>query len=105
MDKVEIIRALIDSGRAKDVLDFVEGESEYISDKSEGAPQTRELRRIWVLVVHHLRFVSEFGNIPAATKNGKRLIAYPQEFELWLDAGAPGISDQDIREYLKGNPL
>lgn len=105
MDKVKIIRALIDSGRVKDVLDFVEGESEYISDTSEGAPQTRELRRIWVLVVHHLRFVSEFGNIPAATKNGKHLIAYPQEFELWLDAGAPGISDQDIREYLKENPL
>ncbi|WP_129590582.1 hypothetical protein [Stutzerimonas stutzeri] len=105
MGKVEIIRALIDSGRAKDVLDFVEGESKYISDKSEGVPQTKELRRIWVLVVHHLRFISEFGNASAATKDGKYLITYPQEFELWLDAGAPGISDQDIREYLKENPL
>ena len=105
MGKVEVIRTLIDSGRAKDVLDFVEGESKYISDKSEGAPQARELRRIWVLVVHHLRFISEFGDIPATTKNGRYLFAYPQEFELWLNAGAPGISDQDIREYLKENPL
>ncbi|WP_131190151.1 hypothetical protein [Stutzerimonas kirkiae] len=105
MDKVKIIRALIDSGRVKDVLDFVEGESEYVSDKSEGAPQARELRRLWILVVHHLRFLSEFGSTPAATKDGKYLISYPREFDLWLDAGAPGVAEQDIMEYLKKNPL
>lgn len=106
MDKVEIIRSLIRSGRVKDVLDFVEGDSVYISDASEGAPQSPELRRVWILVVHHLRFVSEFGNVSATqSKGGKCLSPHPEEFEAWLSAGAPGVADRDLRSYLKDNPL
>lgn len=89
MEKVEIIKALIDSGRARDILDFVEGESKYISDDSEERPQSKDFRKIWVLVVHYLRFVSEYGKISGATRDGKYLVPYPQEFRLWLDAGAP----------------
>ena len=63
MKKSEIIKKMMESGRAGDLLDFVEGDSVYISDASEGAPQNPELRRIWVLIVHHLRFVSEFGEV------------------------------------------
>lgn len=105
MGKVEIIRYLIERGRFKDVLDFVEGESKYISEDSEGAPQDKDLRRVWVLVVHHLRFLSRFGNVSAVTKGDVFFTAHPKEFELWLDAGAPGISYQDLRDYLKENPL
>lgn len=105
MDKVEIIRSLIDCGRFKDILDFVEGESKYISESSGGAPQDKNLRRIWILVVHHLRFLSKFGNVSEVMKGDKCFTAHSKEFELWLDAGAPGISEQDLRDYLKENPL
>lgn len=36
MDKVDIIRELIRLGKVKVVLEFVEGDSVYISDASEG---------------------------------------------------------------------
>ncbi|MBD9516232.1 hypothetical protein [Pseudomonas sp. PDM22] len=106
MDKIEVIRSLMGSDRVKDVLDFVEGDSVYISDASEGVPQSPELRKVWILMVHHLRFVSEFGDISTIQqKNGKYLSPHPGEFEAWLNAGAPGIADEDLRSYLKENPL
>ncbi|WP_139199131.1 hypothetical protein [Pseudomonas panipatensis] len=106
MGKVEAIKALISFGRVQDVLAFVEGDSIYISAASEGAPQSPELRRIWIMVVHHLRFISEFGNTPDKKfKDGKYLSPYPEEFEQWLDEGVPGIAEEDIQRYLEQNPL
>lgn len=106
MNKIEIIRALVCSGRARDVLDFVEGDSIYISDASLGAPQDPELRRIWVMVVHHLRFVSEFGDTPTTQcKDGKYFSPHPDDFNAWLDAGAPGVADEDVMAYINENPL
>lgn len=106
MEKVEAIRRLISAGRAKDVLAFVEGDSPYISNECEGAPQEPEFRRLWILVVHHLRFVSACGaNSPRNIKDGKYLTDFPQEFDRWLQVGAPGISCGDLAAYLKDYPL
>jgi len=106
LEKVEAIRKLISVGRAKDILDFAEGESSYISERSLGAPQEQELRRLWVLAVHHLRFVSEFGvSSSREYKGGKYLTAFPEAFDQWLQAGAPGISNEDFNAFLKDHPL
>lgn len=106
MEKTEIIRRLIDAGRARDVLEFVEGDSPYISETSPGAPQEPELRRLWILVVHHLRFISEFGILAVREyKDGRCLTAFPDEFEQWLQVGAPGISNDDIGAFLRDHPL
>lgn len=105
MNKAEVIRALVESGRAKDVLDFVEGESKYVSEASEGAPNERELRMLWVLVVHHLRFLVNSVDGISEVQNGKFFTSHPYEFERWLHFGAPGIADEDIAIYLKENPL
>ena len=106
MEKVEAIRRLISVGRARDVLAFVEGDSSYISSECGGAPQEPEYRRMWILVVHHLRFISAYGsNSPGKTKDGKYLTGFPQEFDRWLQIGAPGISSGDLAAYLKDYPL
>lgn len=106
MGKVEAIRALISVGRAKDVLGFVEGESPYISNASLGPTQNSESRRLWVIVVHHLRFVSEFGTSSLrGHRDGKYFTAFPEEFDQWLQAGAPGIADDDINALLNDHPL
>ena len=106
MKKSEIIKKMMESGRAGDVLDFVEGDSVYISDASEGAPQNPELRRIWVLIVHHLRFVSEFGEVKdVQLKNGKYFSPNFDAFDKWLKEGAPGVAYEDLVAYLKDNPF
>ncbi|MBP5133578.1 hypothetical protein, partial [Pseudomonas protegens] len=94
MKKVEAIRALIDAGRVNDVLDFVEGDSPFISDASFGVLQDLESRRLWILVVHHLRFISEFGNCSSdVDKGGKKISSFVSEFEEWLDKEAPEIAE------------
>ena len=105
MDKVDIIRELIRLGKVKVVLEFVEGLCIYIRCFRR-VPQHPDLRRIWVMMVHHLRFVSEFGDaLETQCKDGKYLSPHYEEFEAWLSAGAPGIADKDLRAYLKENPL
>nr|WP_298165094.1 hypothetical protein [uncultured Pseudomonas sp.] len=106
MGKVEAIKMLVSGGRAKDVLDLLEGESSYISDASEGVPQEPELRRLWIVTVHHLRFVSDFGNSAIeGEKDGKHLTPFPDEFERWLSVGAPGIAPEDIDSLLRNHPV
>ncbi|QHD07196.1 hypothetical protein PspR76_16270 [Pseudomonas sp. R76] len=106
MEKVEAIRQLVNVGRARDVLAFVEGDSSYVTSESVGAPQELEYRRLWILVVHHLRFVSKYGaHSSGIMKDGKYLTAFPQEFDRWLQIGAPGVSSGDLDMYLKDFPL
>jgi len=106
MEKVEIIRLMLSVGRAKDMLDFVEGESPYLSDASDGVPQDPELKRIWIMVVHHLRFLVEFGNGESVQSAGGKVYGpYPDEFDRWLSLGAPGISEIDIKRYIDENPM
>jgi hypothetical protein len=106
MEKAEIIKRMLSAGRAKDMLDFVDGESPYLSDASGGVPQDPELKRIWILVVHHLRFLAELGNsVSVQSTDGRLYGPYPDEFDRWLSAGAPGISEIDINRYIVENPL
>jgi hypothetical protein len=106
MNKVEIILMLLNSGRVRDVLEFVEGESPYLSDASEGAPQSPELRKIWIMMVHHLRYLANFGDGSSIQiHEGKIYRPYPEEFDAWIKAGAPGIAEQDMKKYFDENPL
>lgn len=105
MDKVALIRGLMEARRFVDMRDIMEGESPYISDLSTGAPDGVAERRAWAMSQHHLRFVAEFGDLPTARKDGRILSAYPEDFETWLQFGAPGIAVEDIERYLAANPL
>lgn len=106
MEKIKLIKAMMKAGRAEDLLTFVEGESPYLTDASEGVPNALELRRNWILVVYHLRFVSIFGHEKSPQQwKGKILASYPSDFEFWLGAGAPGIAEVDLQAYLADYPL
>jgi len=106
MNKSKIIREIVDSGRAPDLLLIMEGESPYTSEDSEGAPHDPVLARLWMAALHHLRFVAEFGNrSDNVLKDGKWLSAFPNEFLDWLDAGSPGVTDGELTRYLQDNPL
>ncbi|MCA7925298.1 hypothetical protein LGM35_22630 [Burkholderia cenocepacia] len=106
MGKVEVIRRMLSAGMAKDMLDFVEGESRYLSEASGSVPQDPELKRICIMVVHHLRFLAEFGSdVSVQSYDGRMYRSYPDEFDGWLSEGAPGISEIDIRGYMKENPF
>ncbi len=99
--KAELIRHLVVSGNASDVLALMEGESPYTTEASEGAPTDSVLGRIWVGALHHLRFVSEFGpDAEPQMKDGKAESPFPDVFAQWLEADAPGIGASDLDDYM-----
>lgn len=54
----------------------------------------------------HLSFVEKYGTKSLQAQEGKHhRFAYPQEFENWLAAGAPGVEDADVEAYLTANPI
>lgn len=106
MNKTELIARIVDAGHASDILLLLEGESPYTSEAFEGAPEGRELAKLWTIAHYHLRFVAEFGNrTDTIMKDGKWLSAFPVEFAEWLKAGAPGIASSELDRYLCDHPL
>ncbi|HEY9105269.1 MAG TPA: hypothetical protein VIN58_01235 [Roseateles sp.] len=104
MTKIEAIQQLMTTGHVGDLLLMLEGDSPYSDEHSEGAPDDRQLARLWTAALYHLRFVAEFG--PSAErqfKQGKWLSAFPAEFSEWLQAGAPGVSMADLERCLRAN--
>lgn len=89
------------TGYAKEIFQLIEGESPYTTEASEGVPLDPHLKRLWIVAVHHLRFVVEFGFQEKVVSNGKYLSSFPNEFEQWLQAGAPGIGAEDIQACLQ----
>ena len=93
MNKRSIIGSLVATGRASELLAVLEGDSDLSDPTASGAPEDRELARLWIAAQYHLRFVSKFGEYsPPQKVDGKLLSSFPEEFERWVEAGAPGIT-------------
>lgn len=107
MDKAEVIRQLVEAGRARHVLELLEGESEYTTSDSEGVPPDEKAARLWIGALHYLRwFVSEFDAQRCSRTIGKQAESpLPESFAGWLNAGAPGIGAADLSSYLTDHPL
>lgn len=104
--KANSIWRLVSAGKAGDVLALMEGDSPYTTEVSEGAPVDRALGRIWMGALHHLRFVAEFGqNAKPQIKDGRAESPFPDLFEEWLEADAPGIGEADLDSYLRDHPI
>jgi len=96
----------MDKGFVRDVLELMEGESEFTSGESAGVPDNPDLKKLWVISVHHLRFVVEFDQgESSAVKGGKFRAPFPREFEQWLHAGAPGVASADVDACLRDRLL
>ena len=97
MNKRSIISNLVTAGHASELLAVLEGESRFSDAAAPGAPENRELARLWIAAQYHLRFVSEFAeNSPPQTVGGKLLSSFPDEFDRWVEAGAPGVTDLEF---------
>lgn len=93
MNKRGIIGNLLATGRASQLLAVLEGESALSDPNSPGAPEDRDLARLWIAAQYHLKFVSQFGeHSPPRRVDGKLLSSFPEEFHSWIEAGAPGIT-------------
>lgn len=107
MNKVETIKYLLENGRASDLEEMMEGESKY-SRRLVNAVSRMDTHaaRSKSMALHYVRFVAKFGlAILEAELDGKTYFARPADFDNWLVLGAPGIAEEDLREYLSENPI
>ena len=105
MEKIRLIRELLNNGKANVVYELVCGISPYSIDYVSDSHMEPHIEILWQLAIHHLEFIAKYGSETEMVKVGKRTyFSHPTEFELWLKAGAIGIAEEELRSYLKANP-
>lgn len=104
--KKEVIQRMIEVGRASDLVEIMEGDSEYCTDSSENIPKTKDEIYNYGMALKHIQFIDKFGlEVQEVEENGYFFKAYPDYFERWLDQGCLGIFREDLMAYLKDHPL
>ena len=54
----------------------------------------------------HLEFTAAFGSECASVaKDGRVHFAHPEEYEIWLREGAPGLFLEELESYVANEPL
>jgi hypothetical protein len=103
---IEVLRNLLEKGRASDLLALLKGESKYNTDTGDDLPLDSGSSKVWRMAIAHVEFVSKFGLDKQRAEEGSKFYsAYPDDFEEWLSLGAPGITQEEIDLYLKENPM
>lgn len=106
MNKTETIRALVAADRAVDVRELVLGISRFCISEIASSPRSEVEEELRQMAEVHLSFIENYGTKALHVQEGPRhRFAYPQEFEAWLAAGAPGVEDADVEAYLSANPI
>lgn len=105
MEASQLIKLAISKGYVSDVLKIMKGESQYTTDNVDlsaalGKPGS-EAAISWRMAMSHLEFICEYGStIQKASKEGRYYSAYPEDFERWLELGAPGYPTSDLATFL-----
>jgi hypothetical protein len=101
----EIIRRMVTSGFARELLALLLGKSVYNSPTSPGAPSESGALRLRSGAMVHLNYVARTGRLEGRVEeDGKVYSAQPVEFEKWIEAGAPGITEEELRAFAAKHP-
>jgi hypothetical protein len=93
--------------RAEALRELMEGESRYTLPHSIGISEAnREEGRAWTMALYHVRYAARFGLAQQRVVEGTYVhSAFPEDFERWLGMGAPGISEEELGNYLRDQPI
>ena len=106
-----LIRQLVQARRGEDLRQIALGVSKYCRSENDRkvvySPATHPSGlHPASLAFMHLEFTSRYGaDALQAKERGRLWFAYPQEFELWLEQGAPGLFLEELEAYVAENPI
>ena len=104
--KISILRQIMAAKRYAALYEIVVGISKFNIKEESSQDMTDDEQHAWQLTIHHLEFLSKYGDSsPMVEINGRTWFAHPEEFEAWLELGAPGVSLSELRGYLADCPL
>ncbi|MBB2486260.1 hypothetical protein H5407_13640 [Mitsuaria sp. WAJ17] len=102
----ELIRELVDFGRAEEVALLMDGDSKYYSGSVENIPTSIDEVYVFRMATEHLKFVAKYGqDVKMKKVDGHVFSAYPEYFEQWVSGGCRGVCLGDVKNYLKEHPL
>lgn len=105
-DAVLLVRQIMAGKRYSDLYEIVAGISKYNISSESLEEMSDEEQRAWQSVIHHLEFLSKYGDkLTMIDINGRMWFPHPEEFEGWLELGAPGVSVDELHAYLADFPL
>ena len=109
--KCALIRQLVRARRGDELRLMTLGVSKYCRPENDKkvsfAPVNRETAlHPASLAYFHLEFTARHGpDALQAEEGGKWEFAYPEEFEVWLGQGAPGLFLEELEAYVAENPI
>ncbi len=104
--KISILRQIMAAKRYAALHELVVGISKYSIAEEPSKDMNNDEQCAWQLTMHHLEFLSKYGDSsPMVEINGRKWFAHPEEFDGWLELGAPGVSLDELRAYLDDCPL
>jgi len=97
-EKVNLVRSLMQKGRYKVLRDLLLGVSEHNVGVAFESDPPLQVVKLVSRVRSHLQFLDLFGNATThQIVDGTHYLAYPDSFEQWLDADAPGVTLEELR--------
>lgn len=105
-DKLALIREIMSAGRFAALYELVARISPYNVSVPSGRDMSDSEQDAWQHACMHLEFLAKYGPNESSVKDGKFLrFSYPSEFEAWLQAGAQGVSTDELKAYLLAHPI
>ena len=97
-EKVHLIRILMHESRYKALHELLLGISKHnVSVGFETEPPLETVKLVSA-VRSHLQFLDRFGSATHhQIVDGMHYFAYPDRFEEWLEADAPGVNGEELR--------
>ena len=107
-DKSLIVRRMVTQGYASELRALLLGDSQYNLPElpGAGAPEDTHEGRLRTFALCHLRYVAITGRTSGeiVEHEGKFFGAYPAEFEMWAEAGAPGVTREELEKFTNDHP-
>jgi len=94
--KEELIARLLQNGNSMELYKLLMGISDYNQGQDRVGYSLEETKLISA-ARNHLSFVAKFGDKEAHVVDGeKHYFSYPEKFNEWIEAGAPGILVKEL---------
>ncbi|MGK5060462.1 hypothetical protein ACQ4WY_26355 [Janthinobacterium sp. LB2P49] len=103
---IAILRQVMAAKRYAALYEIVVGISKYNKGEESPIDMSEYEQSAWQLVIHHLEYLSKYGDsTPMVEVNGRKWFAHPEQFEIWLELGAPGVALDELQSYLDDFPI
>lgn len=97
---------MVEAGRFQDLLDLLREESLYTTDSCSNLPKSKEDIELYVFSIKHIEFLTNDKSFSYKFEIKNQVnSSFLNHFEQWLENGAKGLEEEEVRAYLNDKPF